>query len=86
MGGLCSISCSLVLPTAFYSLLAWKDMNWRAKAGLVTLLLGAVALACLITIQNVIDIISHAHQQRGASQEKEPGGLMGVALALLAPH
>jgi hypothetical protein len=87
VGGLCSITCSLVLPTAFYSLLAWKDLRLRTKTGLVALLLGAVALASLITLQNMADIIRHAHEQQGGSEHGGGvGALMSTALALLAPR
>lgn len=77
VGGLCSISCSLLLPTAFYSLLAWRDLRWPARAGLAALLLGGVALVCSITLQNLLDIASHARHQ----EDGREGALSLAALA-----
>ncbi|GAB4818922.1 hypothetical protein N2152v2_005968 [Parachlorella kessleri] len=81
VGGLCSISCSLVLPTAFFCFLAWKDLNVKSKAGLSLLLLVGVGLVCSITAQNLCAIISHAHQQQG--EEPAPSGLHSVVSYLL---
>lgn len=74
MGGLCSISCSLVLPIAFFALLAWKELSGLRRAGLVGLLTLGMALVCCITTQNIRDILTRDTQQEG-------GG--GAAPALL---
>lgn len=67
LGGLCSITCSLVLPTAFYSLLAWPRLHLPARAGLLALLLVAVCLAALITARNLCDMLPSCRRwQRGA--------------------
>lgn len=55
-GGICSISCSLLLPSLFYLMLYRRTSNKTAISGLVILLcLGAVLLV-FITAQNLLDI------------------------------
>ncbi len=74
LGGLASISCSLLLPTAFYSLLSWRQLRLPAKAGLTVLLAVGVALVGLITSSNLCDLLEscrerHSHNvgSRGSS-------------------
>lgn len=85
VGGLASISCSLLLPTAFFARLAWKDLGKPARAGLVALLVGGSVLVCFITAQNVADIAAHVRQRQGGGGEGGSGGLGAQGWLGLAP-
>lgn len=54
--GLGSISCSLVLPTVFYMLLAWRHSSPAARCALVTLLALGAGLVVLVTGMNVCEL------------------------------
>ncbi|KAL4443562.1 hypothetical protein ABPG75_011299 [Micractinium tetrahymenae] len=56
LGGLGSISCSLVLPTVFYSLLAWRRSSRPARCGLAALLLLGAGLVVLVTGMNICEL------------------------------
>lgn len=56
LGGLGSISCSLVLPTVFYMLLAWRHSSPAARCALVTLLALGAGLVVLVTGMNVCEL------------------------------
>ncbi len=58
VGGLCSLTCSLLLPSAFYTLLAWRQLRWPARAALSTMLVLGVALISLITATNLYELTS----------------------------
>ncbi|KAI7835542.1 hypothetical protein COHA_010558 [Chlorella ohadii] len=77
LGGLASISCSLLLPTAFYSLLSWRRLRLPAKAGLTVLLAVGVALVGLITSSNLCDLLESCrerHSHGGSSSSGSNGG------------
>lgn len=57
LGGLCSITCSLVLPTAFYLRLSWRQLGWARRAGLLAMLALGLALVCLVTGMNVCKLL-----------------------------
>lgn len=77
--GLCSITCSLILPTAFYSLLAWPRLRAPARAGLLAMLALALSLVTLITAQNVCFMVPAC--RRWQQGEQHAAGSM-AALAL----
>lgn len=79
LGGLCSITCSLILPTAFYSLLAWPRLRAPARAGLLAMLALALSLVTLITAQNVCFMVPAC--RRWQQGEQHAAGSM-AALAL----
>jgi vesicular inhibitory amino acid transporter len=61
MGGIGSISCSLLLPTAFYALLAWRRLSPLHRAGLSALLGLGTLLVCLIAAMNICDMSASCH-------------------------
>lgn len=67
LGGLCSITCSLVLPTAFYLLLSWRYLRWPARIGLGAMLALGLALVALVTAMNVCELVQscRSHHMRG---------------------
>lgn len=77
--GLCSITCSLILPTAFYSLLAWPRLCTPARIGLLALLAVSLALATLITAQNVCFMVPVCRRW----QQGEQPALSSVAASAL---
>jgi vesicular inhibitory amino acid transporter len=93
LGGLASISCSLLLPTAFYSLLSWRRLGAPAKVGLVALLAVGVALVGLITASNLCDLMErcrerHSHSHSGSNGSGSGSWLPwgGLLAALLPPE
>ena len=56
VGGICSMCCSLLLPSSFFLLLYWRSVHPMTRAAVCSLLAGSVALAVLITADNIIDI------------------------------
>lgn len=79
LGGLASISCSLLLPTAFYSLLSWRRLGLPAKTGLAALLAVGVSLVGLITSSNLCDLLEHCRERHSHS-----GGGSGSGNSLLS--
>ncbi len=80
LGGLCSITCSLVLPTAFYLRLSWGRLTLPRRVGLLAMLALGLALVCLVTGMNVCELLP-------ACREKylHPGGpAAGFALLPVA--
>ena len=59
VGGICSISCSLLLPTAFYLRLAWPQLGRAARGGLLVLLGAASCLIVLISVDNLRAMAAH---------------------------
>ncbi|PSC72470.1 Vacuolar amino acid transporter 1 [Micractinium conductrix] len=57
LGGLGSISASLVLPTTFFALLAWRGARPATRVALAALLLLAGGMVVLITGMNVCDLV-----------------------------
>ena len=56
VGGFCSISCSLLVPSLFYLLLYRGELAGFQAVCVVALLMLGVCLLLLITGQNVLDI------------------------------
>ncbi|KAL4447326.1 hypothetical protein ABPG77_007359 [Micractinium sp. CCAP 211/92] len=72
LGGLGSISCSLVLPTLFYARLAWQDGLAAARCGLASLLVLAAGLVVLVTGMNVCEL-----SERCSGRQAVGGGAGG---------
>ncbi|KAL4428159.1 hypothetical protein ABPG75_002248 [Micractinium tetrahymenae] len=84
LGGLCSITCSLILPTAFYSLLAWPRLRTPARVALLALLALALSLAALITAQNICFMVPACRRwQQG--EQPAVGSVAGLALRWAQP-
>lgn len=79
LGGLCSITCSLVLPTAFYLLLRWRQLRWAPRAGLLATLSLGLGLVLLVTAMNVCALLPRCHARVGAARDA------WAALAALLP-
>ena len=77
LGGLASISCSLLLPTAFYSLLSWRRLRLPAKAGLTVLLAVGVALVGLITSSNLCDLLESCRERHSHGGSNGSSGSSG---------
>lgn len=80
-GGLASISCSLLLPAAFYAALAWPRLRWPARAGLAALLTLGVALSALITALNMCDMVPRCAARRHGGGGGTSGGALAAAVA-----
>ena len=65
VGGICSICCSLLLPSAFYLCLFWQGLKPYARAGVAAVLVMGVVTLGLITTQNVVDIWHKVHVAPG---------------------
>ena len=65
VGGICSICCSLLLPSAFYLCLFWRELKPYARAGVASVLVVGVVMLGLITTQNVVDIWHKLHGAPG---------------------
>ena len=50
VGGVASMSCSLLLPSSFYLALFWRDLHRPARAGVVLLLTLGVAVHALVLV------------------------------------
>lgn len=79
LGGLASISCSLLLPTAFYASLSWRRQGWAARAGLAALLALGAALIALVTTTSLCDMTQRCGAHHGGG-----GNAWGGVLALAA--
>ncbi|KAL4858773.1 Translation initiation factor IF-2 [Chlorella vulgaris] len=58
VGGLCSLTCSLLLPTAFYTLLAWERLSWPSRLSLSALVVLSVSLIALTTASSLAELTS----------------------------
>lgn len=76
VGGMCSMCCSLLLPSLFYLILYKEDLSWLKKCGVVVLLLCGVALLVLIVVQNMQDLI--ASSQVSAAGTTAATSLAGI--------
>lgn len=56
VGGLCSLTCSLLLPTAFYTRLVWPRLAWPLRAASCLLLAASLALIAVVTATNVAEL------------------------------
>ena len=61
VGGMCSMCCSLLLPSLFYLILYKDELTCARQCGVVLLLLCGVALLLLIVVQNVQDLLRPLH-------------------------
>lgn len=61
VGGMCSMCCSLLLPSLFYLILYKHELSLTRKCGVVLLLLCGVALLLLIVVQNLQDLLRSQH-------------------------
>lgn len=61
VGGLCSMCCSLLLPSLFYLVLHRHDLTLLRKCGIACVLMSGVALLVLIVYQNFATLAG-AHQ------------------------
>ena len=68
VGGMCSMCCSLLLPSLFYLILYKEELGVLRKAGVVLLLLCGVALLLLIVWQNIQDLLGPS-QATSASKD-----------------
>jgi vesicular inhibitory amino acid transporter len=89
VGGLCSLTCSLLLPVAFYTRLAWRRLGLAARAGLVGLLFLGSGLVSLTTAMNLCDLIqgcrAHRHSPQGPTAAAAAGGSPWEVLHMLLP-
>ena len=83
LGGLGSITCSLLLPVGFYTLLAWRQLGRPARAGLAAMLALGAALVCLITATNLCDMTGRC--QRSGHRGAGSGGIGWGGLLHLLP-
>lgn len=86
LGGFCSLTVSLVLPTAFYALLEWQRLGWAKRAGLGAMLALGLALVGLVTATNICDMVPacrHHHVRDGGTAG---AGAWGGLADLLLGH
>ena len=53
VGGFCSITCSLLMPSLFYAVLHWPELSTARRAGCCTLLCAGAAFVVLIVSSDV---------------------------------
>ena len=73
VGGICSICCSLLLPSAFYLALFWRELKPPTRTGVASVLVLGVVMLGLITMQNVVEIWHQVHAAPGMA-ESDPAG------------
>lgn len=61
VGGMCSMCCSLLLPSLFYLMLYKDELSLLRKCGVVMLLICGMALLLLIVVQNIQDLLTASH-------------------------
>lgn len=61
VGGMCSMCCSLLLPSLFYLILYKEELSLTRQCGVLLLLLCGVALLLLIVVQNFQDLLKPHH-------------------------
>lgn len=52
-GGLCSMTCSLLLPALFFACLYWQELQAVSRCGIVALLSFGMCMLVLIVTQNL---------------------------------
>lgn len=60
VGSIASLSCSLLMPTLFYTLLAWKELRRISRAALCALLAFGTVLMVHNTVQNILHLVQPA--------------------------
>lgn len=74
VGGVCSMCCSLLLPSFFFLLLCWRDIGPAMRMAVCGLMFGGVALMLLITADNVIAIkhqsLRPTHSRSGSGKPR----------------
>ncbi|KAK9821002.1 hypothetical protein WJX74_000120 [Apatococcus lobatus] len=58
VGGLCSITCSLLLPSLCFLLLYWVEIGWAKRCGIMLIMIVGGALLVLITSDNLKAILA----------------------------
>ncbi|KFM27547.1 Vacuolar amino acid transporter 1 [Auxenochlorella protothecoides] len=66
VGGVASLSCSLLMPTLFYVKLAWAELGAARRGALLALLGLGSALMVFITSQNVVQLLAQLGKSTGA--------------------
>ena len=61
VGGMCSMCCSLLLPSLFYLILYKHELSLTRKCSVILLLLCGIALLLLIVVQNLQDLLTSHH-------------------------
>ncbi len=57
IGGLCSMTCSLLLPSLFFACLYWRDLGPVGRCGTVLLLVFGVSMLVLIVTINLFALL-----------------------------
>lgn len=60
VGGLCSITCSLLLPSLCFLLLYWVEIGWGKRCGVMLIMGVGALLLVLITSENLRAILTPA--------------------------
>lgn len=53
IGGFCSLSCSLLLPSLFYMCLYWKELSRARRTGIAALLVFGLCTLILVVSTDV---------------------------------
>lgn len=86
VGGLCSLTCSLLLPTAFYTLLAWERLSWPSRLSLSALVVLSVSLIALTTASSLAELTSSDHSAPAPVAAGGSGSSSWGALSPLLSH
>lgn len=65
VGGFCSVSCSMLMPSFFYAVLHWTEMSTARKLGCWALLSCGVLLVVLIVSSDVSVLIQRLESTAG---------------------
>lgn len=60
VGGVCSMCCSLLMPSFFYLVLYWKELSVLRRGGVIFILVAGLSLVGLVIAQNADQLI-HLH-------------------------
>jgi amino acid permease len=80
VGGACSLSTSMLLPSAFYAQLSWQQQGTVARVGLCFLLSFGVTIILLVTTKNVEALLGGGNDSDQLTGEN--GEAFGVPAAL----
>lgn len=71
IGGMCSMTCSLLLPVLLYTTLKWPRLSTRARAALVALIgLSVVVLLLVIAVSVYSMVIPGSTGHNGAAETR----------------
>ena len=89
VGGFCSITCSLLMPSFFYAVLHWPELSTARRAGCCSLLCAGAAFVVLIVSSDVSVLVQQlqaAGTLHSRPVEHRLWGILRMSLRLVPPQ